>query len=93
MQRHVATHKPRQIACAGFVWRGRGLLTRFFVSLDIGRHRARQVFSLLIASTISLTAKVNPGKTRRARIGSPQAAQKVRMFLIHSLSKEILTKP
>ena len=55
----VSPRKPRQIACVGFVWRGR-ILTRFFVSLDTGRNRARQVFSLLIASVINLTAKEKP---------------------------------
>ena len=34
----------------------------------MGRNRARQVFSLLIASTISLTAKGNPPAKRVAEI-------------------------
>ena len=54
-----AAYKPRQIVCVGFVGQGR-VRAPFFFLRDTGRNRARQVFSLVIASTISLTAKEKP---------------------------------
>ena len=62
-----SAHKPRQIACVGFVGRGR-VRAPPILSSDTGRNRECQVFSLLIASTISLTAKGNPPAKRVAEI-------------------------
>ena len=52
-------HKPRQIWCVGFVVRCRVHSPTFYLR-DTERNRARQFFALLIASTISLTAKEKP---------------------------------
>jgi hypothetical protein len=60
-------HTPPQIGCVGFAGRCRVQLPQIF-SRNTGRNRARQVFSLLIASTISLTAKGNPPAKRVAEI-------------------------
>ena len=46
MQRHVAIHKPRQIACAGFVWRGRVTNPIF----RFARYRATQGASGFLAA-------------------------------------------
>ena len=74
----VFAHKPRQIACVGFVGRGR-VHAPPILSRDTGRNRARQVFSLVIASTISLTAKEKP---RQNASRSPRFINSVWLSLI-----------
>ena len=61
-------HKPRQTGCVGFLGRSWVRLPQIFLR-DTGRNRTRQVFSMLIASTISLTAKEKP---RRNASRSPR---------------------
>ena len=73
-------HKPRQIACVGFVGRDR-VRAPSILSRDTERNRARQIFSLVIASTISLTAKEKP-RTNASR--SPRFISSVWLSLIIS---------
>nr|WP_316619161.1 hypothetical protein [uncultured Ruminococcus sp.] len=73
-----SAHKPRQIACVGFVGRGR-VRAPPILSSDTGRNRERQVFPLLIASTISLTAKEKP---RQNASRSPRFISSVWLSLI-----------
>ena len=71
-------HKPRQIGCVGFVGRGRVELP-LILSRHTGRNRSRQAFSLLIASTISLTAKEKP---RTNALRSPRVSNSIFDYLM-----------